>query len=362
MDYGLVLELALRLSPQATTTLTITMTQTRNGACCHLLAHGPVNTTGLAFLPVETLHEITSQLRGVPLSKFRVLPSIYLEHFDALCSLSEPCQRLRAVFLVPAWERTEVCASAKVLERPNGHEYNGSIYPVEGRGLFESSELATDFSRELGWQMEVVSKRNPTLASAVRFVPSSSKSSQILTDRVPEVTVSKFMKYLGTIPNLKTLQIFAIGDPIDAIIKALRPLTFNAVHTLTLPPTMVPLAQQFPNLRSFTTSPLFCTHALNCFLNAKPTTDVANSLSHLVQIPSNSIYVDGLTPEIVRLLKCMPNLRQINLIDYHYHFGTHTHTELVNTAQEVLRKSRAAQKCVTVEYRSFGELRRHPIN
>ncbi|KAJ6529524.1 hypothetical protein DFH09DRAFT_867648, partial [Mycena vulgaris] len=193
-----------------------------------LLAHGPVNTTGLAFLPVEMLHEITSQLRGVPvpLSKFRVLPSIYLEHFDALCSLSEPCQRLRAVFLVPAWERTEVCASAKVLERPNGHEYNG--------------ELATDFSRELGWQMEVVSKRNPTLASAVRFVTSSSKN------RVPEVTVSKFIKYLGTIPNLHTLQIFAIGDPIDAIIKALRPLTFNAMHTLTLPPTMVPLAQQFP--------------------------------------------------------------------------------------------------------------------
>ncbi|KAJ6473788.1 hypothetical protein C8R45DRAFT_1103468 [Mycena sanguinolenta] len=322
------------------------MTQSRNGACCHLLAHGAVNTTGLAFLPVEILHEITSHFRGVPvpLSKFRILPGIYLERFDALRSLSETCQRLRAVFLAPAWERLEVCASAKVLERPDGYECSGFLYPPEGRGLFESAELATDFSRELGWQVDVVSKRNPKLASAVRVVTA------VLPDRVREVTVSKFIRYLGSIPNLHTMQIFAIGDPIDAITNALRPLTFRAVHTLTLPPTMVPHAQQFPNLRSFITSPLFCTHALN----------VANSLSHLVQIPP--IYVDGLTPEIVRLLECMPNLRQIDLIDYRDHFGTHPHIELVAIAQEVLRKSRAADKCVTVEYKSSGYRHRHPVH
>ncbi|KAF7371617.1 hypothetical protein MVEN_00017200 [Mycena venus] len=120
------------------------------------------------------------------------------------------------------------------------------------------------------------------------------------------------------------MQIFAIGDLMDAMTQALRPLTFQAVHTFTLPPTMVPLAQQFSQSPFLHNEPTFCTHAFN----------VANSLSHLVQIPL--IHVGGLTPEIVRLLEYMPNLRQIDLIDYHYHFWTHPHIELIATAQEIL--------------------------
>ncbi|KAF7343927.1 hypothetical protein MVEN_01681400 [Mycena venus] len=323
------------------------MPRTRNVARHRPSTPALVNTTGLPSLPVEILHEITSHLRGVPvhLPQMRILPGTYLERFNTLRSLSETCQRLRAVFLVLAWERLEVCASPKVFERPNGYEYNGSLFPKEGDLLFLSGELASDFSRELGWQIDVVSKHNPSLASAVRVV------TVVLPDWVSEVTVTKFIRYLGTIPNLHTMQIFAIRDPIiEAIDRALRPLTFKAVHRLTFPRTMSPLAQQFPNLCSYTTSPLFYAHALA----------VANSFPHLVQIPP--IYVLGLTPESVRLLKCMPNLRQINLVDHHKSSETHPHTELVATAQEVLRKSSAEDKCVTLEYRRSGKLCRYPVN
>ncbi|KAJ6596262.1 hypothetical protein DFH09DRAFT_1072310 [Mycena vulgaris] len=47
------------------------------------------------------------------------------------------------------------------------------------------------------------------------------------------------------------------------------------------------------------------------------------------------ICVDGLTPETMRLLELMPNLRQINLIDYRDLTDTYPHTELVATAREL---------------------------
>ncbi|KAJ6597575.1 hypothetical protein DFH09DRAFT_82676 [Mycena vulgaris] len=83
-----------------------------------LMALGPVNTTGLPALPVETLHEIISHFAGAPLPCpshiARVLSRMHLERPKALRVLSETCRRLRSVFLTPAWERLEACASESV--------------------------------------------------------------------------------------------------------------------------------------------------------------------------------------------------------------------------------------------------------
>ncbi|KAJ6597639.1 hypothetical protein DFH09DRAFT_1304422 [Mycena vulgaris] len=157
------------------------------------MALGPVNTTGLPSLPVETLHEIISHFPGVPVPctvyTGRCLSANHLARPEALRALSETCRRLRDVLIALSWERVEVCASRRI---PEG---SSDSFSVE---LWSS--ISKELVRELVRQTEVITIRNPSLAAHVRVV------SVVLTDWCAETVYPEFFSSLSLLPNLNTLQ------------------------------------------------------------------------------------------------------------------------------------------------------------
>jgi hypothetical protein len=127
---------------------------------------GPLNSTGLPSLAVETLHEIISYLLEVPVpcSTESALGPEYLERVVALHALAETCRRLRSVFLAHAWQRLEVCASTKAFT-PKVRTSPCNRFKVPWPRTV-AKELATELVR----QCEKVSVRVPALAKHVRYV------------------------------------------------------------------------------------------------------------------------------------------------------------------------------------------------
>lgn len=118
---------------------------------------GPVNTTGLPALPTELLLEIVSHFPVIPIPLFRTKPysAEYLARTQALRALSQMCMSLRRVFLPLVWQRIEVCASPMII----GNRYRR---PIQRPPWVK--ELAT----ELVQQLEIVTIRDPSLASYVK--------------------------------------------------------------------------------------------------------------------------------------------------------------------------------------------------
>jgi hypothetical protein len=130
------------------------------------MALGPVNTSGLPSLPVETLLQISSDWSGTPVPCPAHIDGIllgsHLDRSEALRALSETCRRLRSVFLAAAWEHLEVCASRTL-------DASGSS--ADDLDLFDcSKKLHQELAHQLVWHIKVVSIRNPSLAQYVKFV------------------------------------------------------------------------------------------------------------------------------------------------------------------------------------------------
>ncbi|KAJ6624665.1 hypothetical protein B0H10DRAFT_2212458 [Mycena sp. CBHHK59/15] len=183
------------------------------------MALGPVNNTGLAALPVETLLEITTHLKTVPvpcnISTHHFLSCVYLERLNALRALSETCKRLRSVFLEQAWRRLEAYASARGSDAyENTHYWH---YRFSGRRSIFSTGREKELARALLWQAEVVTIRNPDLAQYVKFFPQSIEHTKYelmgyrrrritLADWCADTVYAEFARCLSLLPNLETIQ------------------------------------------------------------------------------------------------------------------------------------------------------------
>ncbi|KAJ6481575.1 hypothetical protein C8R47DRAFT_982492 [Mycena vitilis] len=211
--------------------------QTRNRGRGRLVSLGPVNTSGLPSLPFETLDEIVSHLTSVAVpysvGERPFLCPTQLEYSESLRSLSETCRRLRRVFLVRAWQHLQVCASRRRSTR--------SRWPKE-------------LAEELVRQLEVVTIRNPTLASHVRII------TVCLTEASAETVFAEFFRCLSLFQNLETVQIVHTPPrkPRHLIKKykcpfreALRGCTFDSIRTLVLAPGALSMLKCCPNVATF---------------------------------------------------------------------------------------------------------------
>ncbi|KAJ6481576.1 hypothetical protein C8R47DRAFT_1134854 [Mycena vitilis] len=188
-----------------------------------LLAPGSlVNTSGLPSLPVEILGEIVSCLstcRGFYFQHVR-----NLEYTQSLRALSETSQRLRSVLLGCAQSRSLDCGTSSPGWR-------------ESRDM-----LAREFAEELVRQLEVVTVRNPALASEVLII------TVFLSKWSADTVFAEFFRWLAITPNLHTVQILRapdidtrrfnyrkLNDP-QAFGRALRNSRFPGIRTLVLHP------------------------------------------------------------------------------------------------------------------------------
>ncbi|RDB23832.1 hypothetical protein Hypma_008940 [Hypsizygus marmoreus] len=207
-----------------------------------LLAHqqairaGPVNTSGLPALPTELLLEIISYFPTirVPATSARnveVFPGIYLQRTKVLRTLSQTCKSLRGMFLPLSWERIEPCASDRV-----GNNRRSSTRAGIPR-LWEKV-LATDLVR----QLEIVTIRNPSLASYVKVV------NVILTTFSSDTVVPELARCLALLPNLHTFQILGTSTPGGAALSTFQAKTYPTVRTLVLPSSALAIAKSFPHI------------------------------------------------------------------------------------------------------------------
>ncbi|KAJ7215199.1 hypothetical protein C8J57DRAFT_1600502 [Mycena rebaudengoi] len=297
---------------------------TRAGGRKRILALGPVNTTGLASLPVETLREIISHFETIPVP----------------CSLSmaRTCRRLRSVLVVLAYERLESCASFKISDKRMHPGYYGR----------QPHEL----TKELIRQVEIVTIRDPSLAQIVTAV---------LFDLSSATVFPEFVQGLSAMPNLETIQLLYVErharkhkslDPPTRLANELRGRLFASVRTLVIPMAALELVECCPQIEHLTIDdtvpyairpdvvPKIAAQAkqLRVFrcrsIPGHCLKDLVQGMPLLEEMPS--IYTYQLRSEDLYLLKGIKNLANITL---DARIGTSR--EFVEIAKQILRSSDA---------------------
>ncbi|KAG5641503.1 hypothetical protein DXG03_005075 [Asterophora parasitica] len=110
----------------------------------------PLNSRGLPALPTELLLNIISFTPSLPIPATRKdLCEDYSDRAKSLYVLSRVCQCLRSVFLPIAWERIDVFVT------------------LGTDGIF-CKRWNRQLAKELVRQLEIVTVRNPTLATYVK--------------------------------------------------------------------------------------------------------------------------------------------------------------------------------------------------
>ncbi|KAJ7205374.1 hypothetical protein C8J57DRAFT_1202012 [Mycena rebaudengoi] len=321
--------------------------RTRNRGRARLLAAGPVNTTGLPSLAIETLHEIISYYVAVPRNAAPkvcpILSCVYLERRNALRALSCTCKRLRSIFLAQAWESIEACASSRIPED----------YELKGRGWgsrFEKreKEIRRELAIDLVSQLETVTERNPAFAQHIRCVTIS------LTTWCAENVGPELYRALVLLPNLETLQILRYPDycSTNSPFAASYEVTLPSVRTLRIPVAMYSLLHQCPNVQRLTLDE-WSPHvmalktpkllALDCPpVSATSIPEILERKPYLHEIPT--IRTNYLTPDRLKTLKGMKSLQSINLDNFYVPTLDRNDRPinpraLVDAAKEVLRST-----------------------
>ncbi|KAJ7653135.1 hypothetical protein DFH06DRAFT_527170 [Mycena polygramma] len=331
--------------------------------------------SGLTSLPVDVLDEIVSHFPtvSVPLLEAQILSCSYLIRTRTLLALSETCRRFRSVFLPSAWRHLEICASRRVVSQvTKSYYYNNhatKVIDVEQRW---GPQMATEFARELVWQMEVVTVRNPALASNVRVV------SVLLSEWSAATVFPEFFRCLALLPNLHTIQIVRapsksarrygykkLNDPFG---RALSGYNFPGVRTLVLHEAALGLVQCCPNVDTLTLNNSFNILALplpviaqyaphlrslnSAPLAARSVLDLARLLPNLQDIPP--IRTSGLTTDTLKHLAKMKNLHKLVLVEWNELLPAGdgeprpATLELVAVAKQVLRGSSSSVVAVKV--------------
>ncbi|KAJ7185919.1 hypothetical protein C8R46DRAFT_1343087 [Mycena filopes] len=309
--------------------------QLRNGGTLRLAASRHLNTTGLPALPVELLHEIVSHLPCTPvpcLSWYYVLSEDHLARSTALRVLSEICRRLRSVFLARAWRHVEI-----------------SLFPL-------------DLADELVRKMNILTTHNPALAAEVRTF------SVALSDSSADTVFPQLIRCLSLLPNLETLQI--TRAPLQYRQEYLHSVfaghTFPSVRTLVLHDTASKALLCCPNAeRLYLKQPLLADpsewhHRLpklrvlySVYIPPKMVAEVVKYFPNLVEMPPITIGTSdlALTPDHLRSLAKIPNLRRIDLVEMNAAQPDTMLLSLIAVAQQVLsgNSSDAPQKCVTLK-------------
>ncbi|RDB24582.1 hypothetical protein Hypma_008276 [Hypsizygus marmoreus] len=320
------------------------------------LRAGPVNTTGLPALPTELLVEIVSYLPTIPVpatyaQNAAVFPGTCLERMRIMRALSQMCRSLRAVFLPLSWERIEACTIDridKMRRRPRA-------------GLARSWEriLATELVR----QLEIVTIRDPSLASYVKIV------NVILTTFSCETVVPELVRCLALFPNLHTVQFLGTSGPSRAL-DAFKGHTYPTVRTLVLPAFLSAIVRSFPRVTrihsvwgpsQYVASQLcvgYCTdieewygfekidYRLDILFDRKPVIDHLIEKLAKTRIMTLDTTNVSLSVDIINKLIKLPTLHQIELA---IPFSKLEHipprvTMLIDAAKSVLRKPLSLNK------------------
>jgi hypothetical protein len=279
----------------------------------HLLEHSDGQTSLLFSLATELLLEIISYFPKVPgrvwvAEDCPCLPTLYCKRPDVLQALSQTCRALRKFFLPLYWENLDVCTN-----RLGGawHLHVSSTLEARSIGLCRRPDLAAHV--RYGGDSFI----NYVLLTVTHYSRNSNVN-VILTRCSTDTVLPEFVRCLGQLPNVQTLQIVHAHTQMTTVLgQYFENLSLPSVHTVVLQAHAHNILRCCPEVRT-----VICTEGepsklVSAIRHACPKVEVIQGFRF------NVMQMKGQRPRIFRnvfshfyrtaLIRSAPNLRSIEL-------------------------------------------------